>query len=410
MTRLGDLVTRDANAFFHQHGSSPCVGALRFARGMWLEDADGKCFIDLHGNSCHHVGHAHPRIVAALKQQLDELCFSPRRFTNRAATELAERLTGRFRNGGSRLLFMPGGSEAIETAIRLACVATGRSGIIALEGSYHGHGMGSLSLSESALDDRLPHRIPGVFHLPPYWDEVQGGGDQMVDALARCLAANSGRIACLVAEPMRSNCHVPPPDLWPRVANLCSIHGVKLIFDEIPSGLGRTGRFFAYEHFDVQPDVVVLGKALGGGMLPLAAVVGDARMNMAPELAIGHYTHEKNPLAAAVGLATLDIIESDGLIEKAAQHGDRLHQLLHDQIVGPFRLVLRGLGLFRALSFQGPTVGGDALISAARACGISTTAKDQTSIGMSPPLAINDSDVIEISERIKMIPDQLSRR
>ncbi len=130
MSDSDDLVQRDAAVFFHQEGSSPCIAGIRHASGMWIEDLDGNRYIDLHGNTCHHLGHAHPRLVAALKQQLEELAFSPRRYTNSPATELAERLTARFRNGRSKFLLMPGGSEAIETAIRLAGIATGRAGIM----------------------------------------------------------------------------------------------------------------------------------------------------------------------------------------------------------------------------------------------------------------------------------------
>lgn len=165
--------------------------------------AHGRRYIDLHGNSCHHLGHAHPRIIAALKDQLDELAFSPRRFANAPATELAERLTGRFRNGRSRLLLLPGGSEAIETAIRLARIATGRSGIIALEGSYHGHGMGSLGLSGRGLDPRLGSQLTDIHHIAPYWDLAGGGAEAMLADLAACFDQNRGRIACLVAEPNR---------------------------------------------------------------------------------------------------------------------------------------------------------------------------------------------------------------
>ncbi len=219
MSDSDDLVQRDAAVFFHQEGSSPCIAGIRHVSGMWIEDLDGNRYIDLHGNTCHHLGHAHPRLVAALKQQLEELAFSPRRYTNSPATELAERLTARFRNGRSKLLLMPGGSEAIETAIRLAGIATGRAGIIALEGSYHGHGMGSLSLSARELEPRLPHRIAHVFHIKPYWDHQAGGADGMMQSLAACLDANRDRIGCLVAEPMRSNCHVPPHGYGPARPN-----------------------------------------------------------------------------------------------------------------------------------------------------------------------------------------------
>lgn len=404
-----DLVARDAAVFVHQHGSSPCIGALRSAQGIWLEDVEGRRYIDLHGNGCHHLGHAHPRITEALKHQLDALAFSPRRFANAPATELAERLTARFRGGRSRLLMMPGGSEAIETAIRLARIATGRSGIIALQGSYHGHGMGSLALSGPQLDPRLGSQLGDVFHLTPYWDEAAGGSEAMIADLTACLDMNSGRIACLVAEPMRSNAHVPPPWLWPRCAELCTEHGVKLIFDEIPSGLGKTGRFFAFEHFSVTPDIVVLGKALGGGVLPLAAVIGDQSLNLAPELAIGHYTHEKNPLLARAALTLLDVIEEDGLVDAAATRGRQLEQLLDGQIAGGVRLSIRGLGLSRALSFGGRSIGGVELERAAFAAGLSATAKDDYSIGISLPLIASEEEIGMVAIRLCQMVETLSQ-
>lgn len=403
-----DLVARDAAVFMHQHGSSPCIGALRSARGVWLEDVEGRRYIDLHGNGCHHLGHAHPRIVAALKDQLDVLAFSPRRYANAPATELAERLTARFRNGRSRLLMMPGGSEAIETAIRLARIATGRSGIVALQGSYHGHGMGSLALSQRQLDPRLGSQLGDVFHLLPYWDAAAGGAEAMIADLAACLEANSGRIACLVAEPMRSNAHVPPPGLWPRCAELCVEHGVKLIFDEIPSGLGKTGRFFAFEHFGVTPDIVVLGKALGGGVLPLAAVIADARLDVAPELSVGHYTHEKNPLLARAALTLLDVIEEEGLVHKATQRGRQLEQSLDGETAGGLRLSIRGLGLSRALSL-GRCFGEARLERAALAAGLSATAKDDDAIGVSLPLITSEEETAMAADRLRQMAEALSQ-
>lgn len=404
-----DIVARDAAVFIHQHGSSPCIGALRSAHGIWLEDVEGRRYIDLHGNGCHHLGHAHPRIIAALKDQLGVLAFSPRRYANAPATELAERLTARFRNGRSRLLMMPGGSEAIETAIRLARISTGRSGIVALQGSYHGHGMGSLALSQRQLDPRLGRQLGDVFHISPYWDTASGGAEAMVASLAACLEANNGRIACLVAEPMRSNAHVPPAGLWPRCAELCAEHGVKLIFDEIPSGLGKTGRFFAFEHFGVTPDIVVLGKALGGGVLPLAAVIADDFLDVAPELSVGHYTHEKNPLLARVALATLDVLEDEGLVQKAAQRGRQLEQMLDGENVAGLSLSIRGLGLSRALSFGGQCFGEMLLERAALAAGLSATAKDKHSIGVSLPLIVSEEETTMAAARLRQMAQALSQ-
>ncbi len=156
---------------------------------------------------------------------------------------------------------------------------------------------------------------------------------------------------------MRSNAHVPQAGLWPRCAELCAEHGGKLIFDEIPCGLGKTGRFFAFEHFGVTLDIVVLGKALGGGVLPLAAVIADERLDVAPELAVGHYTHEKNPLLAPAALTLLDVIGEDDLVRTAAARGRQLEKLLDGQNVSGVRLSIRGLGLSRALSFEGRCFG-----------------------------------------------------
>ena len=140
----------------------------------------------------------------------------------------------------------------------------------------------------------------------------------MLSEIEAAFATSETGIACLVAEPIRTNCHVPPVGLWPEVRRLCDRHGALLIFDEIPSGLGKTGKFFAFEHVGTVPDAVVLGKALGGGMLPISAVVADARLNIAPKLDLGHYTHEKNPLTTRAALTTIEIIENEGLVAAAA--------------------------------------------------------------------------------------------
>jgi 4-aminobutyrate aminotransferase len=182
---------------------------------------------------------------------------------------------------------------------------------------------------------------------------------------------------------------------------------VKLIFDEIPSGLGKTGKFFAFENLGVTPDMVVLGKALGGGVLPLAAVIADERLNLAPELSIGYFTHEKNPMLARAALATLDVIEEESLVDAAAERGRQLEQLLDGRTVGGRRLRLRGLGLLRALAFDGPPAGESALEQTALAVGLSATAKDDCSIGVSPPLIITAHEVRMAADRLCRMAEAL---
>ena len=163
----------------------------------------------------------------------------------------------------------------------------------------------------------------------------------------------------------------------------------------------------AQQHFGVTPDMVVLGKALGGGVLPLAAVIAEERLDIAPELSIGHYTHEKNPLLARVALTLLDVVEEGGLVEDALARGRKLEQLLHGQAAGGFRLALRGLGLFRALAFEGASTGKALLERAALAAGLSATAKDEISIGVSLPLITSDDDIRMVAERLLQMTEAL---
>lgn len=395
MTPAASLQARDAAVFLHQHGSTPALSVLRAASGIWLEDEAGRRVIDLHGNTAHHIGHGHPRLIAAIKDQLGRLAFSPRRYTNDAAIALGETLTARFRGGQSRMLLATGGSDAIEIALRLARAATGRSGIIALEGSYHGHGFGALALSSRALDPRLGSQMPDIHHITPYWNEGLGGADRMLRDLAALLAARSG-IACLIAEPMRSNCIVPPDGLWRAARSLCDRHGVKLIFDEIPSGLGKTGRFFAHEHFGATPDIVVLGKALGGGVLPIAAVLTDKTLDVASDLTLGHYTHEKNPVTSRAALTTVEIIDDEGLVDRAHRLGLIVDTLIRAHLTTRRTPItgMRGLGLLRAISFDaGPETTEGQVVAAGLNAGVSFTMKGPDAVGFSPPLVMSEADL-----------------
>jgi len=385
-----ELVARDAKVFFHQHGSSPCLAGLKSVSGSWIEDLDGRRYLDLHGNTTHHIGHANPELIAALKAQLDVLTFSPRRYANEPATALAELLTAQWPGGAAKVLFTTGGSDAIEVAIKLARVATGRSATISLEGAYHGHGFGAFGLSRAVPDERLGSFLADRVHVRPYWKH---GAAAMLHDIERALVSTPGGVAALIAEPIRSNCHVPPPELWPEVRRLCDAAGTALIFDEIPSGLGKTGKFFAFQHFDVRPDMVVLGKALGGGQLPIAAVLADARFDVAPELALGHYTHEKNPLTTRAALTTVSIILRDGLPARAAT----LEQLVRARVsASPWLRGVRGKGLLLALELDKAAldrIGEPRLLTALLEHGISTTTKGDDAIGFSPPLTISEAEI-----------------
>ena len=229
----------------------------------------------------------------------------------------------------------------------------------------------------------------------------------MLADIERIFATAPDTVACFIAEPMRSNCITPPPHLWPEVSRLCKRAGAKLIFDEIPSGLGKTGRFFAHEHYDVRPDVVVLGKALGGGILPIAAVLAHKHMAVAPELTLGHYTHEKNPVTSRAALTTIEIIEDKRLIEQAERLGQYTENYLRDRLkdlpLSPIAEI-RGLGLMLALTLQPGKLpvgmSSEDLVQLAMQKGVSTTTKDAMAIGFSPPLVISEQEVRLAIDRI----------
>ena len=287
--------------------------------------------MDFHGNSVHHIGYGHPRLKAAIKAQLDELCFAPRRFTCEPAVELAETL-GQLAPGDlGKVLFTTGGSDAIEVALRLARAATGRFKTLSFWDAFHGAGFGASSVGGEATfrSGIAGPLLPGAEHVAPWAARhCAYGHDNLEDSARACASMISyvlgreGDIAAVVAEPMRATPLPPAPGFWKAVREACNRHGTLLILDEIPTGLGKTGRFFASEHDGVVPDILVLGKALGGGILPIAAVIARRSLDVAGDYAIGHYTHEKNPVTTRAALTTIAIIREEGLVERAAELGD----------------------------------------------------------------------------------------
>ena len=336
-----EVLERDEAAFLHQDLSTPCLTTIAKAEGIWIEDHSGRRWMDFHGNSVHHIGYAHPRVIAAIKAQLDDLSFAPRRFACEPAVELAETLAARAPGpDAKRCLFTTGGSDAVEVALKLARAATGRFKTLSFWDSFHGAGFGAASVGGEATFRSGPAGplLPGAEHIAPFacyrCPYGHSGPETCGIACAGMLEyvlAREGDVAAVVAEPMRAVPYVAPPGFWAGVRAACDRHGTLLIFDEIPTGLGKTGAMFAAEHEGVAADITVLGKALGGAVLPIAAVIADARLDVAGEVAIGHYTHEKNPVTARAALETLAVIGEEGLVARAAELGahamDRLREL-----------------------------------------------------------------------------------
>lgn len=350
------LLERDAAAFLHQELSTPCLTTIAKAEGIWIEDHSGRRWMDFHGNSVHHLGYSHPRVVAAIKHQLDSLSFAPRRFACEPAVELAEKLGAIAPGQGpKKVLFTTGGSDAIEVALKIARAATGRFKTLSFWDAFHGAGFGASSVGGEATFRSGPAGplLPGAEHIAPFACYRCPYGHPGPDVCGIACAgmveyalAREGDVAAVVAEPMRAVPYVAPPGFWKRVREACDRHGTLLVFDEIPTGLGKTGALFASEHEGVAPDITVLGKALGGGILPIAAVIADARLDVAGAYAIGHYTHEKNPVTTRAALATIAVIEEEGLVARAAELGDHMHGRLEELAArSPSVGEVRGRGL-----------------------------------------------------------------
>ena len=404
------LLKRDAEAFLHQSLSSPCVSTIAKAEGCWIEDLDGRRYLDFHGNSVHHIGYSHPRLVAAIKMQLDELSFAPRRFTNEPAVELAEKLASIAPENLSKVLFTTGGSDANEVALKIARAATGRFKTVSFWDAFHGAGFGAASVGGEAtfrshiagpLLAGAEHVAPFACYRCPY---NHSGPDVCGLACANMVdyvLEREGDVAAVIAEPMRAVPYVPPPGFWKAVRESCNRHGALLIMDEIPTGLGKTGRMFAFEHDDVVPDIVTLGKSLGGGVLPIAAVIARRDLDVCGEYAIGHYTHEKNPVTSRAALTTLQIIEDEGLVERAAKLGSYAMQRLrdslqHSAIVGD----IRGRGVMFGVEIVTDKVektpGKELAESIYYRCldaGLSFKISQGCVLTLSPPMTISDSEL-----------------
>ncbi len=349
------LLEEDARLFLRQSLSTPCLNALAACDGIYIEDLQGRRYMDFHGNNVHQAGFANPDVIDAVKRQLDELPFCTRRYTNRTAVRLAARLADLAPGDLGRVLLCPGGTGAVGMALKLARVATGRHKTVSMWDAFHGASLDAISIGgEAVFRKDMGPLLPGTEHAPPP-DEYhcvfgctdRGGCDLTCARYVAYMLEKEDDVAAVIAEPIRSTPYIPRPEYWRIIREACDRHGTLLIFDEIPHALGRTGKMFTFENFGVQPDMVVIGKGLGGGIFPLAALIARQGLDVAADRALGHYTHEKSPVACAAALATIDYIEKHRLADHARELGayalerlkamQRRHALIGD---------VRGIGLF----------------------------------------------------------------
>lgn len=356
------MLDEDAKYFLHQSLSTPCLNVLQKSSGATITDLEGRKLLDFHGNYIHNIGFGHPKVIKAITQQMNELSFCTRRYTNKPAIDLAKKLTELASGTLSKILFAPGGAEAIGMALKIARMATGRFKTISMWDSFHGASLDTISLGgEAIFRNQIGPLLPGAEHAPPPnpSDCPFRCGESCTSQCANYveyILEKEGDVAAIVAETIRSAPFIPPKEYWRKIRAACDKHGALLILDEIPHALGRTGKMFTFQHYGIEPDMVVIGKGLGGGIFPFAAVIAREELNDAiKDRAIGHYTHEKNPVASAAALAMLQVIEEENVLEHAMEMSafslgkmDYLksnYPLVHD---------VRALGLMMGIELRNP--------------------------------------------------------
>ncbi|MFT3846695.1 MAG: aspartate aminotransferase family protein [Lacibacter sp.] len=310
-----DLLNRDTDVFMHQSLSTPCLHVLSSCEGSYITDINGKKYLDFHGNSVHHVGYRNKYVTDRIKQQLDVLPFSPRRYTNEVAVAYAEKLVSYFPDQLNRVLFAPGGTAAVSMALKLARIVTGRQRVISFADSFHGASLDAIAAGGEYQFKKYMGIFPDTINISnPGTDDITAA-DELEDVLKK-----EPGIGAFIAETIRNtDVQIPSKTYWRRVREICTRYNVLLILDEIPIAFGKTGKMFAFEHYDIIPDIVCLGKSMGAGVIPMAGIVTKDEYNTAAEISLGHFTHEKSPLGCAAGLAMLEFMEQEQLLNKVKE-------------------------------------------------------------------------------------------
>ncbi|EGR7969007.1 aspartate aminotransferase family protein [Vibrio vulnificus] len=351
--RTQALLNRDSEIFLHQAMSTPCLDTLEAAQGIYIQDARGKKYMDFHGNNVHQLGYAHPHVIKRVQEQIAKLPFSPRRFTNETAIECAEKLTQICGGELNRVLFAPGGTSAVGMALKLARHITGNYKVVSLWDSFHGASLDAISVGgEACFRQGMGPLMAGVERIPPAVSyrgafPVADGSDVHYADYLEYVIEKEGGVGAFIAEAVRNtDVQVPSKAYWKRIREICDKHNVMLIIDDIPNGMGRSGEWFTYQAYDIEPDMLCIGKGLGGGLVPIAAMVTKDKYNTAEQISMGHYTHEKSPIGCAAALATMEAIEQEGLLEKAkADSQFMLEKLLEMKAKYPVIGDVRGIGM-----------------------------------------------------------------
>ncbi|WP_104041678.1 aspartate aminotransferase family protein [Vibrio hyugaensis] len=408
--RTQALLKRDSEVFLHQAMSTPCLDTLEAAEGIYIQDATGKKYMDFHGNNVHQLGYGHPHVIKRVQEQIAKLPFSPRRFTNETAIECAEKLTQICGGELNRVLFAPGGTSAVGMALKLARHITGNYKVVSLWDSFHGASLDAISVGgEACFRQGMGPLMAGVERIPPSVSyrgafPVADGSDVHYADYLEYVIEKEGGVGAFIAEAVRNtDVQVPSKAYWKRIREICDKHNVMLIIDDIPNGMGRSGEWFTYQAYDIEPDMLCIGKGLGGGLVPIAAMVTKDKYNTAEQISMGHYTHEKSPIGCAAALATMEAIEQDGLLDKAKADSQFMREkLLEMKAKYPVIGDVRGIGMLWGIElvtdYESKARAYDEAEAVLYQClnnGVSFKVSQGNVIQLSPPLIITREQLTE---------------
>ncbi|EHW0634697.1 aspartate aminotransferase family protein [Vibrio vulnificus] len=408
--RTQALLKRDSEVFLHQAMSTPCLDTLEAAEGIYIQDSTGKKYMDFHGNNVHQLGYGHPHVIKRVQEQIAKLPFSPRRFTNETAIECAEKLTQICGGELNRVLFAPGGTSAVGMALKLARHITGNCKIVSLWDSFHGASLDAISVGgEACFRQGMGPLMAGVERIPPAVSyrgafPVTDGSDVHYADYLEYVIEKEGGVGAFIAEAVRNtDVQVPSKAYWKRIREICDKHNVMLIIDDIPNGMGRSGEWFTYQAYDIEPDMLCIGKGLGGGLVPIAAMVTKDKYNTAEQISMGHYTHEKSPIGCAAALATMEAIEQDGLLDKAKADSQLMREKLLEMkskysVIGDVRGIGMLWGIELVTDHESKARAYDEAEAVLYQClnnGVSFKVSQGNVIQLSPPLIITREQLTE---------------
>lgn len=350
-------------------------------RGAVVKDVNGREYIDcVAGIAVNNVGHCHPKVVSAIKKQAERLIHTSNMYYTDPQARLAEKIVAI--TPMDRVFFCNSGTEAVEVALKLARKASGKTDFIATEGSFHGRSLGALSVtSKEGYRKPFEPLMPGVTFVP--YDDAEAIDD-----------AITPKTAAVILESIQgeSGVRISSDDYLKAVRDICDDTNTLLILDEVQTGFGRTGKWFGFEHWKMEPDIMTMAKALGGGF-PIGAMA--AREEIAQKFQVGDHasTFGGNPLACAAALGAINALE-DGLIKQSEKLGDyfvkRLKELKHDYI-----REVRGRGLMIGMELN---MSGDAIVDKAREGGVLLNCISDTVLRFVPPLVINREQIDKVVE------------